>query len=245
MSGVSRCAACGAFVKAEDRFCWSCGLELHGTASASVRPARERRAEAADGEGELALRHAYLARRRGQLEEAERLLREVLQREQENVSALSLLAEVLQLRGEVVEAAAIAQRATELGSQEGAPPGAVAQAREARARIEESAVREARAGSPVREGGSLSDLVTPGLHWYRSKGAYLALAVVGIAAFFLALVATLRGQFTGYLWFAVSFMAAGWCYYDAETRREAGLLWGPVVLCLGPFGLAIYLLTRC
>jgi hypothetical protein len=192
----------------------------------------------------LALHRAYLARRRGELEEAERILRGVLQADQENVSALSMLAEVVQLRGDVVEAAAIADRAAELGSQEGAPAAAVARAREARARMQETAAREARSQLPGRDGDKLGGLFRYGSQWYQLRAAYLALALVGVAAFFLALVATLRGQPTGYIWFAISFIAAGWCYHDAETRREAGLLWGPVVLCLGPFGLAIYLLAR-
>jgi len=42
----------------------------------------------------------------------------------------------------------------------------------------------------------------------------------------------------------ISLGAAGWCYYDGESRGESGLFWGSFVLCLGPFGLTIYLLTR-
>ncbi len=77
---VSRCYHCGVFVQAEDRFCWSCGREQ---ALAEGENGRARRAEEHDlSRGDwLSLRRAYLLRTRGHLDEAERLLREVLSRQ--------------------------------------------------------------------------------------------------------------------------------------------------------------------
>ncbi len=72
---------------------------------------------------------------------------------------------------------------------------------------------------------------------------YLALCVLGLASLLLATVAALRGQLVGYLWLGTGLFAAGWAYNDAEARRLGGLFWGALVLCLGPFGLAIYLLA--
>ncbi len=234
MRAVSRCGACRAFVEREDRFCWSCGSSLQGGPAASGSESAPRVRER-DDETELAVRRAYLAQQRGELGEAEALLRGALERDPQHVSALGLLSEVLRRRGDQVGAVAAAQQATEAASQEGTPAGALAPARQARARIEESVVRE------VVGSGSAA---AAGLGWQRARGTWVVLAVVGVCALFLALVATFRGELVGYLWFGVSLVAAGWCYYDAETRNVGGLLWGPLVLCLGPFGLAIYLLAR-
>ena len=243
MTAVSRCLACGAFVQKEDRFCWSCGSELRAVAEVPrSRPAQL--PTEVDAEAELMVRRAYLAQQRGDLKEAERLLREVLQRAADNVPALSMLSEVLHARGDLVGSVAAAQRATEVGGPESATPGAVARAREARAQIEGSVVRELTSQGGPGEAGPLGALRSPGGIWYRSRHFYFVLAALGIVSLFLALEALLRGRFIGYAWFMVSFLAAGWCYQDAETRREGGLLWGPFVLFLGPFGLAIYLLAR-
>jgi hypothetical protein len=244
MAAVTRCPACGAFAQSEDCFCWSCGLELR-----AARPADSASAAAPIPELEpevaLALRRAHLAHQRGQLDQAEQFVRSALRAAPDSVPALSMLARVLRTKGDAVGSVAAAQRVSELVGQErargapGAPPGAVARAREDRARVEEQVVREivgrARPTTPLelfaaqhRGGG-------------RSRRIYAALAAAGLAALFLALVAALRGAVSGYLWFAVSIVAAGWCYQDAETRGLAALLWASSVLCLGPFGLAIYL----
>jgi hypothetical protein len=144
----------------------------------------------------------------------------------------------------MVGAVAAAQRVAEVSGAESRTPGAVARAREARAQIEGGIVRELASQGDPGEASPLSALTSPGDTWYRSRHFYFLLAAVGVASLFLALGALLRGRLVGYVWFAVSFLAAGWCYHDAETRREGGLLWGPFVLFLGPFGLAIYLLAR-
>ena len=60
--------------------------------------------------------------------QAERFLREALERDGEDVSALSMLSEVLRAKGDLVGAVAAAQRATEVGGAEGKTPGALAQA---------------------------------------------------------------------------------------------------------------------
>jgi len=190
------------------------------------------------------VRRSYLAQQRGDLEQAERLLREALERAADNIPALSMLSQVLRAKGDLTGAVAAAQRATEVAEAGSTTPGAVARAREARAQIEESVVRELTSQAGPGEADPLSALTSPGDTWYRSQHFYFALGALGLVSLFLALGALLRGRFVGYVWFAVSFLAAGWCYHDAETRRAGGLLWGPFVLFLGPFGLAIYLLAR-
>ncbi len=243
MTAVSRCPACGAFVQKEDRFCWSCGSALRTVAAARASPPVRLPTEV-DAEADLTVRRAYLAQRRGDLEEAERLLREVLKRAGDNVPALSVLSEVLRAKGDMVGAVAAAQRVAEVSGGESTTPGAVAKAREARAQIEGGVVRESSRGGDAGEASPLSALTSLGDRWYRSRHFSFLLAALGVASLFLALGALLEGRLVGHLWFAVSFVAAGWCYHDAETRREGGLLWGPFVLFLGPFGLAIYLLAR-
>ncbi|NIN09807.1 MAG: hypothetical protein GTN78_13130, partial [Gemmatimonadales bacterium] len=156
--------------------------------------------------------------------------------------ALSMLAGILRRKGDLVGSVAAAQRVSEVTVEADAPPGTIEQAREERAKIEEHVVREL--GRLPREVHSPAAVFTsPGFPWYRSRHLYIALTSMGAIALFLAVVAILRGQLSGYVWFGISLFAAGWCYNDAESRREAGILWGPFVLCLGPFGLAIYLLA--
>jgi hypothetical protein len=94
MTAVSRCPACGAFVQKEDRFCWSCGSELRAATEEPASPPAQLPTEV-DAQAELMVRRAYLAQQRGDLEEAERLLRGVLQQAGDNVPALSMLSEVL------------------------------------------------------------------------------------------------------------------------------------------------------
>lgn len=237
MSRVTRCPVCGAFVGAEDRFCWSCGAEL-GRGDSAPEPPLVR--DEGDPEVRLAVRRAYLAQQRGDLTEAERILRDALERHPDDVSALSLFSEVLRAKGDAIGAVSAAQRATEVA--DGAPPGAVRTAREERARIEAQVVREVR--GPARAATHpLALLASPGPPWYRSGRFYAGLAVVGAMALLLALTATLQGRTIGYAWFAVSLLAAGWAYNDAETRRMQGLFWGVFVLLLGPFGVAVYLLA--
>lgn len=239
MNSVSRCPFCRAFIESGDRFCWSCGSDLH------ARP-RQRQlipTQRPDTEVELLVRRAHVAQRRGQLAEAERLIREALAREPDNVPALTMLSEMMRAKGDLVEAVELAQRATDLAAPGGAPPGSVTRAREERAGIQRRVVRDVM--GPLEPGAGLVGLfAVPGVVWYQSGRFYAALAALGLACLFLALVAALRGQLAGYLWFAASLTAAGWCYWDAEMRTQAGLFWGPFVLCLGPFGLGIYLLAR-
>lgn len=243
MSRVLRCSACGVFVEAEDRFCWSCGSEIG-------RGESQRRAAAPppppqlelDPESALALRHAYLAERRGRLEEAEQLVLSVLEREPEAVPALSMLAGILRAKGDLIGSVTAAQRAAEAAAGGRAPPGAVERAREERARVEEQVLREL--GGPLNAGSNpISAFQLRGTVWYRSRQLFLALAAMGTVALFLAVVAVLQGAWSGYAWFGVSLVSAGWCYNDAESRRQAGIAWASFVLCLGPFGLAIYLLA--
>jgi hypothetical protein len=242
MGSVSRCRFCGTFVSKEDRFCWACGEELQRKARTEQRLAPA--ALEADHETELAIRRAFVAQQRGELQEAERLVREALTRDPGNVAALAMLSELLRTRGDLVGAVEAAHRAAEGASGSDAPRGSVARAREERARIEDEVVRDVVGPYPERG-------VTP-LHVFSAEGAggrrlsrlYLALMGMGVTCLFMALVAALRGEMLGYVWFAVSLTAAGWCYWDAESRRHPGLFWGPFVLCLGPFGVAIYLLAR-
>jgi hypothetical protein len=239
VKSVSRCPFCRAFVQGGDRFCWSCGSDLHS------RP-RQRQAHPThepDSAVEFLVRRAHLARRRGQMAEAERLIREALARESNNVPALTMLSEMLRVKGDFVGAVELAQRATEVAAPGGAPPGSVRRAREQRAGIQRRVVRDV-VGSQELGADLVGLFAASGVVWYQSGRFYGALAALGLACLFLALVATLRGQLVGYLWFAISLTAAGWCYWDAEMRTQAGLFWGPFVLCLGPFGLGIYLLAR-
>jgi hypothetical protein len=241
MSRISRCRSCGAFVQEGDRFCWACGTELQAAAGAPEPAATVQEPEP---DVQLTTRRAFLAQRRGDLEEAERLLREALTRSPASVPVLAMLSEILRAKGDLVGAVDAAQRATEAAAGGGAPPGSVRRAREERAEIEETVVSEVLEPLPAAPWSPVSLLTSAGLVWYQSSRFYLFLTVLGLAGLALALTSVLRGGTLGYLWFVVSLVAAGWCYNDAETRKEAGLFWGPFVLCLGPFGLAVYLLTR-
>ena len=241
MKSVARCRACGAFVQAEDRFCWSCGSGTKQTLPVDApRPALLR--DELDPETALVMRRAYLAQQRGRFEEAERLIRGVLERAPDDVPALSMLANILRTKGDLVASVSVAQRVSEIATGANAPPGAIERAREDRAKIEAQVVREL-SGSLAPHESPLSIFQSEGPIWYRSRQLYLALAAMGVVTLFLALVAVIRGHLAGYLWFATSLFAAGWCYHDAESRGQAGLFWAPFVLCLGPFGLAIYLLA--
>jgi tetratricopeptide (TPR) repeat protein len=244
MTSVSRCPACGAFAQADDRFCWSCGLELRAAPLAAPEASAPAVLEL-DPKVALALRRAHLAQQRGRLEDAEELVRSALREDPDSVPALSMLARVLRAKGDPVGSVAAAQRVSELVGQDRAPapPGAVAKAREDRAQVEEQVVREIVGGASLQPATPLDLFAAQRGGWSRSRRVYAALVVVGLAALFLGLVAVLRGALSGYLWFAISMLAAGWCYHDAETRGLAALLWASFVLCLGPFGLAIYLLA--
>ncbi len=195
-----------------------------------------------DPDQALVLRRAFLAQQRGQLDEAERLVRSVLEKEADSVPALSMLVALLKGKGDLVGSVAAAQRVSEIALESKPLPGAVARAREDRARIENQVVRDV-VGPLTRYDTPLSAFTMPERGPARSRRAYLTLVVLGVLSLFLVIAAVLRGQWWGYLWFAVSFVAAGWCYQDAETRGLAGLSWAPLVLCLGPFGLAFYLLA--
>ena len=243
MSRVFRCSACGVFVGAEDRFCWSCGSEISSAESqrGAVAPPPAPQL-GLDPEGALALRRAYLAERRGRLKEAEQLVLSVLQRHPDAVPALSMLAGILRAKGDLIGSVAAAQRAAEVAAGGSAPPGAVERAREERARVEEQVVRELGGPSSART-NPISAFQSRGTVWYRSRQLFFPLAAMGTVALFLALVAVLQGAWSGYAWFGVSLVSAGWCYNDAESRRQAGMAWASFVLCLGPFGLAIYLLA--
>ena len=243
MTSVSRCHACGAFVEEGDQFCGSCGTAIGAPAeSPQVKPVDG--TTESDPEIDLSIRRAHLAQQRGELDESERLLRAVLAGGPQNVSALSLLSEVLRAKGDLVGAVAAAQRATDADAGSDATSRAAERAREERAQIEASVVREV--GGPTVEGPTalFGALAPREGKWYGSTRFYAVLIGLGLASLFLALVVLLRGELLGYVWFAVSFLAAGWCYHDAESRRLGGLFWGTFVLFLGPFGLAIYLLTR-
>ncbi len=242
MNPVARCGACRAFVQAEDRFCWACGEEIKRTLSpVSAVSSAPTRAEL-DPETALVLRRAYLAQQRGRLEEAEVLIRGVLEKTPDDVPALSMLANILRAKGDLVSSVSVAQRVSEIATDANAPPGAIERAREDRARIEAQIVREL-SGSLAPHDNPFTIFQSDGAVWYRSRQLYGALVAMGLITLFLALVAVLRGHLTGYVWFGVSLLAAGWCYHDAESREQAGLFWAPFVLCLGPFGLAIYFLA--
>ncbi len=243
MSGIRRCAACRAFLQEEDRFCWSCGVEVEqAEPEVPEEASRPVPASGLEPEAALLLRRAHLAQQRGRLEEAERLVRSVLDEDPNAVPALSMLAGLLRAKGDLVGSVAAAQQASEAATDTYAPPGAMEHAREERARAEEQVVR-AVGGPPRSVDSPIEALTWAGPVWYRSRQLFLVLAAVGIVALFLALAAVLRGAWSGYAWFGVSLVSAGWCYNDAESRRQAGIFWAPFVLCLGPFGLAIYLLA--
>ncbi len=226
-------------MQGQDRFCWSCGYDLHAAPAQVARPTPPAVGHAVG----LLLRRAHLAQQREQLREAVRLVREALKQEPESVPALSLLAELLRATGDTVGAVEAAHQATELAASLGAPPGALRRAREERAAVEQQ-VLNTLSEEDASGDASLSVLSGWGSEWYRSAPCYLSLAVLGLVALFVAFVSLLRGASLGYVWFAVSILAAGWCYYDAETHNQRGIFWGPLVLCLGPFGLAIYLGCR-
>jgi len=244
MSEVSRCFFCSAFVQTDDRFCWSCGRDLappEETKAAPVPPFDEDLSR----EDWLLLRRAYLAHSRGHSEEAERLVRAVLHRNPEHVPSLTLLAELRHARGDLVEAVEAAQDATDAARETGvAPPGAVKRAREERAEIEENVIRDVIGYDRSAAVNPIGAFRAQGRVWYRSGGFYCLLAGLGVAALFVALMAALRGYLHGYVYVGGSLLAAGWTYHEAESSRRIGLLWGPLVLFLGPFGLAIYLLSR-
>ncbi|HUU53571.1 MAG TPA: hypothetical protein VMY87_01520, partial [Armatimonadota bacterium] len=139
---MPRCLACGAFVQADDRFCWSCGTELAQTPEEAHKPAPQPRGDwGLDPQLALVMRHAHLAQQRGQLDEAERLVREVLDSEPDSVAGLSMLAGILRRKGDLVGSVAAAQRVSEVAVGATAPPGAIERAREDRAKIEEQVVR--------------------------------------------------------------------------------------------------------
>ena len=230
-------------MKPDDRFCWSCGTELAQAPDEVQRPAPQPRGDwGLDPKAALVMRRAYLAEQRGKLDEAERLVREVLEADRDSVPALSMLAGILRRKGDLVGSVAAAQGVSEAAVGAGAPPGAVDRAREDRAKVEDQVVRELR-GSLAAAESPMGAFASPGVGWFRSKMMYLALAAMGVVSFLMALIAILRGELSGYVWFGASLFAAGWCYNDAESRRQAGLFWAPFVLGLGPFGLAIYLLA--
>jgi len=244
MSEVARCYACGAFVQKNDRFCWSCGRDFappEDTPPARTPPFDE----GLSREDWLLLRRAYLAQSRGNLDEAERLIRLVLHGRPEHVPSLTLLAEIRRARGDLVEAVEAAQDATDAARESGvAPPGAVKRAREERSQIEEKVIRDVLGLDRTAATNPIGAFTIQGRGWYRNGGFYFLLAGLGLAALFVALLLALRGYAHGYVYVGLSLMAAGWTYHDAESNRRVGLLWGPLVLFLGPFGLAIYLLSR-
>jgi hypothetical protein len=214
-----------------------------GEAQVAHEPSRTDRIRESDPETALALRRAQLARQRGRHSEAERIVIEALDRDPGDVPALSMLSEILRAKGDLVGAVAAAQRATDADADGTAPPGSVSRAREQRAQIEETVVREVAGPSGRTDSDPLSMLLAPVPSWCRSRGCYAALGALGFVSLLLATVAALKGQLTGHLWLGTSLVAAGWAYSDAENRKLGGLFWGPLVLSLGPFGLAIYLLA--
>jgi len=244
MKPVRRCNSCGSFVQHDDRFCWSCGAEIgRGNVGADEGPARfPEEADGLDSDQARIIRRAHLAQSRGNLAEAETLIHQVLDEDPDSIPALSMLASILKARGDRVGAVAAAQRVSEVATERKAPPGAVERAREDRALIEDQVVREVR-GSAINPISPIDAFVFPSPHWYRSKEFYGVFVFVGLMSLLLAVIAVLRGDSVGYVWLGGSILAAGWCYNDAESRRLSPLLWAPFVLCLGPFGLAIYWLS--
>ena len=161
-----------------------------------------------------------------------------------SIPALSLLSQLLREKGDAIGSVEASQRAVELAAAGEAPPGAVQSARDQRVQLEQGVVSHFTDRGITGADSFLTLFTTPSDVWYQAGKFYLTLSILGLAGLFVALVATLSDHKLGYLWFAASIFAAGWCYYDAEAREQSGLLWGPLVLCLGPFGLAIYLLTK-
>jgi len=156
-----------------------------------------------------------------------------------------MLSEILRSKGDLVGAVDAAQRATEAAAALGvAPKGALQRAREERARIEQSVLDDVLERRANPEWNPMTLFTAQSAVWHQSGHFYSALAAMGALGLVLALVSVLGGGVWGYVWFTASLAAAGWCYHDSEARGESGLFWGPFVLCLGPFGLAIYLLTR-
>jgi hypothetical protein len=242
MLEVTRCEACRAFVRAEDSFCWSCGAPV-GDTEIAVNSQTIAETVEVDPDVALTLRRAHLARQRGRAAEAERLVLDVLEQRPDSVPALSMLSEILRAKGDLVGAVAAAQRATDGAADGAAPPGSISTARQQRAQIEDHVVKEVSRPYDQPADTPLSLLLAPAVSWYRSRGCYLALGILGLISLQLAIVAAFRGHLTGYFWLGASLVAAGWVYSDAETRKLGGLFWGPLVLCLGPFGLAIYILA--
>lgn len=238
---ISRCGSCGVFVRSEDRFCWSCGADL-----ADAPPPRPRPTPGPELPPRLALtlRRAYLAQRRGQLDEAERLVRDAITSDPDSVPALTMLAEILRARGDEVGAVEAARRATDQAAAAGAPPGAVRRAREQRADIEEEVVRNLVEEPSAVARSALALARGTGDAWFRSRPFHIAMAILGVAGLFLALISALAGGIAGYLWLALGLVMAGWCYHDSEARRQPAAFWAPLVLFLGPFGLVLYLLQR-
>ncbi len=242
MSEVVRCFFCGAFIQKEDRFCWACGREL-SLPTAQAGPAARELEEQLDREEWLKLRQAYLFQSRGNVAGAERAVREVLQAKPHHVPSLTLLAELQRAKGDLVGAVQSAQLAADVAAAEGAaPPGALRVAREERAHIQEQVIRDvSRLGEPSTP---LDLLVSFGSAWYRSGWFYLVLAAAGLGTLALTVLLALHGSAVAFLWLAGCLAAAGWTYHDAELSQRLGLLWGPLVLFLGPFGLTIYFLSR-
>lgn len=185
----------------------------------------------------LLLRRAYLAQHRGHLGDAEKYVRVALDLQPDSVPALSMLATVLRAKGDGLGAVAAAQRVSELSASAPGTPGAVDRAREDRARVEQQVVAEVTRRTQQPKGP---------LHALTDSGAWglqLALAALGLVGFMGAIAAVLSGRLPGHLWLGLGLLLGGWCYHDAENRRLGGLGWAVFVLCLGPFGLAIYLLS--
>jgi len=242
MSDVVRCFFCGAFVQKEDRFCWGCGRDL-ALPEAQPGPAARELEEQLTREEWLKLRRAYLMQNRGNAEAAERMVRELLQAKPGHVPSLALLAELQRARGDLVGAVQTTQLASEAAAVEGrAPPGALRAAREERAEIQEDTIREVLRGDAERA-SPLGVFAVSGPGWYQRSWFLAVLAAAGAAALFVAMTRVMQGQVTAYLWMGASLLMAGWTYHDAEASGRLGLLWGPLVLALGPFGLAIYLLS--
>jgi hypothetical protein len=177
------------------------------------------------------------------MDEAERVVLEVLDKCPSSVPALSMLSEILRAKGDLVGAVGAAQRATDAAARGGAPPGSISRARQQRAEIEENAVREVAGGRGDARRDPVGALATSLPAWCRSRGCYAVLGVLGMLGLLLATIAAFSGRPIGYLWLGASLVAAGWTYNDAEARGLRGLFWGPLALCLGPFGVAIYLIA--
>ncbi len=171
-------------------------------------------------------------------------MRQVLQAKPHHVPSLTLLAELQRARGDLVGAVQSAQLASDVAAAEGtAPPGALQAARAERAEIQERVIREITRPTFENTTG-LGLFSSPGATWYRCGWFYAVLAAAGAGSLSLMLVFAVHGAALAFLWLATCLLIAGWTYHDAEVSQRLGLFWGPVVLFLGPFGLAIYLLSR-